>query len=95
MIISISEIVFELMIEITGETKASGFNVLSDEYSKPGFSILTSSSLLIVVESGSRLAFVPWVEAILTNVGKLSYPTPPKLILILLIAPLALVDLVE
>ena len=83
------------MIEITGETKASGFNVLSDEYSKPGFSILTSSSLLIVVESGSRLAFVPWVEAILTNVGKLSYPTPPKLILISLIAPLALVDLVE
>ena len=83
------------MIEITGETKDSGFNVLSDEYSKPGFSILTSSSLLIVEESANKLAFVPWVEAILTNVGKLSYPTPPKLILISLIAPLALVDLVE
>ena len=83
------------MIEITGETKASGFNVLSDEYSKPGFSILTSSSLLIVEESANKLAFVPWVEAILTNVGKFSYPTPPKLILTLLTAPLALVDLVE
>ena len=79
---------------MTGDTNASGFNVLSDEYSNPGFNILTSSSLLIVVESGSKLAFVPWVEAILTNDGKLLYPTPPKLIFTSLIEPLALVDLV-
>ena len=95
MIISISEIVFELIIEITGETKASGFNVLSDEYSKPGFNILTSSTLLIVLESGNKLAFVPWVEAMLTNDGKLLYPTPPKLILTSLIEPLAFKDFVE
>ena len=53
------DIVFELIIDITGDIKASGFNVLSDEYSKPGFNILTLSSLLIVEESGSKLAFVP------------------------------------
>ena len=69
---------------MTGDTNASGFNVLSDEYSNPGFNILTSSSLLIVVESGNKLA----------NEGKLLYPTPPKLIFTSLIEPLALVDLV-
>ena len=57
---------------MTGETKASGFNVGSEEYSKPGFNILTSSTLLIVVESGNRVAFVPCVEAMLTKDGKLS-----------------------
>ena len=29
--------VFELIIEIIGETKASGLRVLSAEYSNPGF----------------------------------------------------------
>ena len=41
--------VFELITVMTGETNASGFKVGSDEYSKPGFSILTSSTLFIVV----------------------------------------------
>ena len=87
--------VLEFMIDKTGETNASGFSVGSEEYSKPGFKILTSSTLLIVVESGNRDAFVPSVEAMLTNDGKLSYPTPPKLIFTLLIDPFALGDLVE
>ena len=46
-IISISVIVSELIIEITGETNASGLSVGSDEYSKPGFKILISSTLFI------------------------------------------------
>ena len=83
------------MIEMIGDIKASGFNVLSDEYSKPGFNILTLSSLLIVVESGNKLAFIPCVEAILTNVGRFSYPLPPKLIFTSLIPPVALSALVE
>ena len=87
--------VFELITVMTGETNASGFKVGSDEYSKPGFSILTSSTLFIVVESGSRVAFTPWVDAMLTNDGKLSYPTPPKSIFTVFTAPLALGDFVE
>ena len=89
------EMVFEFIMEITGETNASGLRVGSEEYSKPGFSILTSSSLLIVVESGSKVALVPWVDAILTNDGKSSYPTPPKLRLTLSTGPFALIDFVE
>ena len=38
------------MIDIIGATKASGLSVLSEEYSKPGFKILTSSTLFIFVE---------------------------------------------
>ena len=87
-------IVFELIIEITGETNASGFKVGSEEYSKPGFNILTSSSLLMVFEFGNKVAFVPWVDATLTKEGKLSYPTPPKSIPTWSIGPLALDDLV-
>ena len=60
------------MIVITGEINASGFNVGSEEYSKPGFNILTSSTLLIVVESGNNVPLIPWVDAILTNDGRLS-----------------------
>ena len=60
------------IIEITGETNASGFSVGSDEYSKPGFKILISSTLFIFVESGSKVAFVPCVDATLTKEGKLS-----------------------
>ena len=80
---------------MTGETNASGFKVGSDEYSKPGLSILTLSNLLIVFESGNKVALVPWVDAILTNEGRSSYPTPPKLIWTESIAPLALGDFVE
>ena len=68
--------VFEFVIEITGDTKASGFKVLSEEYSKPGFNILTLLMRLIVFELGSKLAFIPCVEAILTKEGKLLYPLP-------------------
>ena len=78
---------FEFIIDITGDTNASGLNVLSDEYSNPGFNILTLLTLLIVFESGSKLAFTPWVDAMLTKDGKLLYPTPPKFILTLLIGP--------
>ena len=84
-----------MIIEITGETNASGFNVGSEEYSKPGFNILTSSSLLIVFEFGNKVAFIPPVDATLTNDGRSSYPTPPKSILTSFIAPLALGDFVE
>ena len=83
-----------MIIEITGETNASGFNVGSEEYSKPGFNILTSSSLLIVSEFGNKVALVPPVDAMLTNDGRSSYPIPPKSILTLSIAPLALGDFV-
>ena len=68
---------FEFITEIIGDTNASGLRVLSDEYSKPGFNILTLLILLIFVESGIKLALIPCVEAILTNVGKLLYPIPP------------------
>ena len=57
------------MTVMTGDTNASGFKVLSDEYSNPGFNILTSLILLIVFESGSKLALIPCVDAILTNEG--------------------------
>ena len=70
-------------------------SVGSDEYSKPGFRILISSTLLIVVESGNNVAFIPWVDATLTKEGKLSYPTPPKSIFTVFTAPLALGDFVE
>ena len=65
------------MIDIIGATKASGLRVLSDEYSKPGFKILTLLLRFIVVESGNKVAFVPCVDAILTKDGKLLYPIPP------------------
>ena len=65
---------------------------MSDEYSKPGFNILTSLTRLIVFESGNKLAFVPCVDAMLTNEGKLLYPTPSKLITTLSIAPDAFGD---
>ena len=65
------------MIDIIGATKASGLRVLSDEYSKPGFKILTLLIRFIVVESGNKVAFVPCVDAILTKDGKLLYPIPP------------------
>ena len=87
--------VSELITDTTGETNASGLSVGSDEYSKPGFRILISSTLLIVVESGNNVAFFPWVDATLTKEGKLSYPTPPKSIFTLSIGPFALGDLVE
>ena len=77
------------MIEITGDTNASGFKVLSDEYSKPGFKILTLLILFIVFESGNKLALTPWVDPILTNEGNFLYPTPPKFILILSMGPFA------
>ena len=63
------------MVEL--DIKASGLRVLSEEYSKPGFNILTLLMRLIVVESGIKLAFTPWVDAILTKDGKLLYPIPP------------------
>ena len=65
------------MIDIIGATKASGLRVLSEEYSKPGFKILTLLIRFIVVESGNKVAFVPCVDAILTKDGKLLYPIPP------------------
>ena len=65
------------MIDIIGATKASGLRVLSDEYSKPGFKILTLLIRFMVVESGNKVAFVPCVDAILTKDGKLLYPIPP------------------
>ena len=65
------------MIDIIGDTKASGLSVLSEEYSKPGFKILTLLIRFIVVESGNKVAFVPCVDAILTKDGKLLYPIPP------------------
>ena len=37
------------MIDIIGATKASGLRVLSDEYSKPGFEILTLLIRFMVV----------------------------------------------
>ena len=56
-------IVFELITEIIGDINASGLRVLSDEYSNPGFNILTLLILLIFVESGIKLALIPCVEA--------------------------------
>ena len=50
---------------------------MSEEYSKPGFNILILLMRFIVVESGTKLAFTPWVDAILTKDGKLFYPIPP------------------
>ena len=37
---------------------------MSDEYSKPGFNILTTLTRFIVVESGNNLPFVPGYENI-------------------------------
>ena len=59
------------MIEINGDTNASGTKVLSDEYSKPGFNILVLLILLIVLEFGKSTPLTPWVDAILTKFGKL------------------------
>ena len=47
------------------------------------------------MESGSKVALVPWVDATLTNAGKSSYPTPPKSRLTVSIGPFALSDFVE
>jgi len=63
--------------EITGGTNASGVNVGSEEYSYPVSRILTSSILLIFLDWGKILAFVPCVDAILTNDGNFLYPAPP------------------
>ena len=50
---------------------------MSEEYSNPGFKILTLLILLILLELGNKLAFIPCVDAMLTNDGKLLYPKPP------------------
>ena len=84
--------VFELIIEIIGETKASGLRVLSAEYSNPGFNILTPLILFMVFESGNKLAFTPCVDAILTNDGSSLYPTPPKFMATLSIGPFAFIE---
>ena len=92
--ILIATILSEFFILITGDNCAIGVKVLSDAYSNPIFKISVFSILLLVVDDGNNLAFIPWVEATLTNFGKDLYPEPPDIKLILLIAPLSVFDVV-
>ena len=66
--------------ETLGGTNASGLRVLSEEYSKPGSIILTLPILLIFLDIVNISAFIPCVDAILTNCGNWLYPNPPKYI---------------
>ena len=86
---------FEFFVDITGAKLAIGRKVLSDGYSNPTFSISTFSILLVLEDSGKILAFIPWVEATLTNFGIDAYSIPPKTNLVSFIDPLAVFDVVE
>ena len=90
----IATILSEFFVLITGDNFAIGVKVLSDAYSNPIFKISVFSILLLVVDDGNNLAFIPWVEATLTNFGKDLYPEPPDIKLTLLIAPLSFLDVV-
>jgi len=72
-----------------------GNKVLSEAYSKPMLLIVTPFIWLAVEDLGNTSAFVPWVEAILTNFGICLYPTPAKFILSSLKGPLAVDEFVE
>ena len=67
--ISISEISFLSITVTIGDTKASGFKVLSAEKSNPGSSILICFILPTRSESGIISALIPSVDPILTNLG--------------------------
>ena len=80
---------------MTGHRLAIGRKVLSDGYSNPTFNISTFLILLLLEDSGNILAFIPWVEAILTNFGMDTYPRPPETNLTSFTDPLAVFDVVE
>ena len=65
-------ILFESLTVILGDIDASGLNVLSAEYSKPGSKILTLLILLIVLDWGNTWPPEPVVDAMLTNVGSVT-----------------------
>ena len=79
---------------IVGDIRASGLNVLSEWYSKPGSRILTSLILLTLSESARIFALIPFVDVILDIPGILLYPSPDDVKLILPTPPLASDELV-
>ena len=91
----IATISSEFFVLTTGDNLAIGLKVLSDAYSNPIFKISVFSILLLVVDDGNNLAFIPWVEATLTNFGKDLYPDPPDTNLTWLIAPVSVFDVVS
>ena len=65
----IAVILSKSSILTTGETNASGLNVLSDEYSYPKSTILTSLILPMEVDNATTLAFFPLTLTIEENFG--------------------------
>ena len=91
----IDVILSESFIVTVGDNFAIGVKVLSDAYSNPIFNISVFSILLLVFDDGNSLAFIPWVDATLTNFGKDLYPDPPDTNLTWLIAPVSVFDVVS
>ena len=60
------------MIPIKGEIYADGFNVLSEEYSKPSLITLTCKGLPIISDFGEIVRLVPSVDEVPTRIGYFS-----------------------
>ena len=87
-------IVFEFLIEITGDMYEIGCKVLSEGYSNPSSRILTSLALPMDVDIATIKASFPSIELDPTKIGIFLYPYPPETIFILSIGPLAVNDFV-
>ena len=86
--------VFESFSVIFGDMKASGWRVLSEEYSNPSFTIFVSNTLPIVLVSNVTSKFLPLELLTPLNNGSFLYPVPTETKCILSTAPDAEVDLV-
>ena len=62
-------IISRLSIFTTGDMNASGLSVLSDEYSYPISTILTSLILPMDVDTATIFAFLPFALVIVLNLG--------------------------
>ena len=74
--------------------RASGLNVLSEWYSKPGSRILTSLILLTLLDKERIFALIPFADVMLDIPGIFLYPSPDDVKLILPTPPLASDELV-